>query len=251
MNIEFIGLGTIAECVATDLAKAGYELIVSRRSEARSAALATAFGVSVAENQEVAEACDLVFIGTTAEAAPGALGPVKFRAGQRVISLMVGIEPEDLAGLVAPATVEAMMIPFPAIAEGCSPVLVWPKSQVLNDIFEARHQLIPMQSRAAMGDFLAAQAVLSPTLKMLGTASAWLGERSGDGHGAEQFLRLLVGGALMDPPMDREGLIAGLLSALDTPGGLNQQLRQHMENAGTYEVLIQGLDSLSQRMKGG
>ena len=54
----------------------------------------------------------------------------------------------------------------------------------------------------------------------------------------ELFLRVLVGSSLMTNE------ITPLLQALNTPGGYNARLREHMDAAGVPEALIKGLNSL-------
>ncbi|MGR3699934.1 MAG: pyrroline-5-carboxylate reductase, partial [Roseovarius sp.] len=80
-----------------------------------------------------------------------------------------------------------------------------------------------------------AQAVLSPAVQMVGVAAEWLGGETAQG---EAFLRHLVGSSLMS------GECQSMLAALDTAGGYNQRLRQHMEAAGMREALRDGLDRL-------
>ena len=71
----------------------------------------------------VLDAAEVVFLGLMAETAPGILQGLQFRAGQKVVSFMAGLPLEALAPLVAPAEAVAIMLPFPGIAQGGSPVL--------------------------------------------------------------------------------------------------------------------------------
>ena len=89
-----------------------------------------------------------------------------------------------------------------------------------------------------MAAYLCAQAVLSPIARMVADAADWLGERAPDKAQGEAFLRQLVvsslGGTACEP----------LIEALNTPGGYNQRLRLHMEQAGMRTALADGLDEL-------
>jgi pyrroline-5-carboxylate reductase len=73
---------------------------------------------------------------------------------------------------------------------------------------------------------------------MVGDAADWLGERVADPAQGEAFLRMLVATSLA------EAGCADLIEALNTPGGYNQRLRLHMEDAGITGDLMSGLNDL-------
>ena len=249
MKLGFLGFGSIASAVAQGCVADGREILISARSTARSTAFAARHStVTVHDMQVIVDQADVLFLGMTADAAMGALQPLTFRKGQKVVSFMVGIETDQIVQLIAPARFEAVMIPFPSIADGNSPVLAFPQSDVIDRLFGASNTVVAVKDQSALNDFLAAQAVLSPSIKLLATAVDWLAARTGDAHGAEQFLRLLVGGSLMAKPMDTENVFPDLLQALNTPGGLNRQLREQMEAEGAFQSAQRGLDALAERL---
>ena len=249
MKIGIIGTGTIASAVVQGIAADGHTILVSPRNADRARALAGAYqNVAVApSNQAVADDCDVVFIGTTADVAPGALLQVKFRQGQQVISLMAGITLDEVGALVQPADAVAQLIPFPAIAQGNSPLLVCPTSQTVRDLFGRSNTLFETDDPAMLAAYLSAQAVLSPVVRMLADTADWLTVRTGNAADAERFLRLLVGGGLMAQPMTRSDVLNSMLADLSTPGGLNDTLREIMETAGAYEALRDGINELATR----
>lgn len=242
MRIGVIGTGTIASAVVEGIAGDGHVITVSRRSAARSAALAARYDcVEAAENQTVVDRSDVVLLGLMAEHAEAVLSAIRFREGQRVISLMAGVTLEAVAALVAPARAEAIMIPFPGISQGGSPVLVRGGGALVRDLFGAHNTVFEIDSDAALEAFMCAQAVLSPAVKMVDTAAEWMAEAGTDRALAEAFLRLLVGSSLIGSET------GAMLAALDTPGGYNQRLRRHMVDAGMDSDLRAGLDKLAQK----
>lgn len=111
MRIGILGLGTIATALVKGIADDDHILTVSRRNAENAADLCGTFAnVSVADNQEVVDNSDALFIGLTDNVYRDALSALRFRADQMVISLMAGPE---MAELVAPATLSARMIPLP------------------------------------------------------------------------------------------------------------------------------------------
>ena len=238
MRIGVIGTGTIATAVVRGIAPDGHQITVSTRSAANARALAEGFdNVTIADNQAVLDASDVVLIGTTGAQADAALEPLSFRPDHIVISLMADLPLDHVARLVAPAENPTMLIPFPVIATGGSPVFSCPPSPTVQALVGARNLVIPFDDPAQMAPFMAAQATLSPALKLVATAGDWLAEHTGDPTQAEAFLVALIANSMKGAPL------AETLAALDTPGGYNQRLRDHMEPG--YQRLRDGLDKLT------
>lgn len=237
MKIGVIGCGTIASAVVEGLAGQGHVIRVSPRSKARSEALAQRFDeVEIATNQDVLDASDVIFLGLMAEHAPDVLSDLRFRPDHQVISLMAGADLQKIQKLASPAGNSMIMIPFPNIARGNSPILVQGDDTLITQLFAPRNQIFPAASAEEMQACLAAQAVLSPALKLVNAAENWLDTVSPGT--AQGFLRHLVASNLEDDT-------GVTLKALDTPGGYNQRLRDHMEAAGMSAALRRGLDDLT------
>lgn len=240
MKIGVLGLGAIATALVEGLAGDKHEIVVSARSHANSRRLSAQFkNVTVVENQKVLDASDIVFLGTTGEAAPGTMEALHFREGHQVVSLMGDLSFTATADLVAPATMAARMIPFPVIAAGGSPILSFGDNDLIDDLFGGRNTVFRMSTEAELTSYLCAQAVLSPAVTIVNEAAEWLATHgAAEQDAAEAFLRLLVGRNLLQSPC------AELLRALDTPGGYNQRLRRKMLEGGLDKRLRDGLDSL-------
>ena len=163
--------------------------------------------------------------------------------------VVVGITFAELNEWVAPAQEVGTFIPYPFIAQGASPLLVYPQSDTLEALFGKRNHLITLNSEADLNSYLAAQAVLSPTVKLLHETAQWLTTRTGDGLSAEKFLRILIGNYLTATPLDQPDTLPAMLRDLSTEGGLNAQLRDHFTDQGVYETLEEGLNKLEKRFE--
>lgn len=239
MRIGVLGTGTIASAVVRGITEDGHQITVSRRSAARSEALAREYeAVRVADNQEVVDQSDVIFLGLMAGVAQETLGAVTFRSGQRVISFMADVTLEEVGEMVNPAEAAAIMMPFPGIAEGGSPIMMQGDQSLVEEIFGARNTVFALKDDAEMQAYICAQAVLSPVAAMVGQAADWLGQRVDDRAQGEAFLRMLVASSLAETGCE------DLVEALNTPGGYNQRLRLHMEEQGVGAMLVSGLDRL-------
>lgn len=239
MRIGVIGCGTIASAAVRGIADDGHKITVSNRSRRHAQDLAASYSnVSIADNQSVVDASDVIFLGLMAEAAPDVLKPLHFREDQQVVTFMAGASLEDANMMVQPARAVAIMMPFPGIAQGGTPIMMMGDAALVEEIFGARNKVFPLKDKDEMAAYLCAQAVLSPVTRMVGDAAEWLGQQASDQSQGEAFLRLLVTSGLSDTQC------GDLIEALNTPGGYNQRLRLHMEAHGMREDIRTGLDDL-------
>ncbi|WP_299616432.1 NAD(P)-binding domain-containing protein [uncultured Tateyamaria sp.] len=240
MQIGVIGCGVIAASVVNGIAADGPHIVVSERSTRYSKELSGRFSnVSVADNQGVVDASDVIFLGLMADASKDILARLRFRDGQRVITFMAGASLEEVNEMVRPAHAVALVIPFPGIAVGRSPVLMQGEDALVRDIFGRSNTVYPVNNAAEMAAYLSAQAVLSPVARLVGDAADWMQGKVQDTKQGEGFLRHLVSSSLENADC------AALIDALNTEGGFNQRLRQHMEKAGIRTDLKTGLDGLT------
>lgn len=240
MRIGVIGCGTIARAAVEGIVHDEHEITVSERSAHHSTSLAAAYeNIRIADNQGVVDASDVLFLGLMAEVAPDVLGSLTFREGQIAITFMAGASLAEVDALVRPARATAIMMPFPGIAQGGSPVMMYGDAEIVTEIFGNRNRIFPVQDANEMFAYLCAQAVLSPVAHMVNDAADWLGDRVSDKDQGEAFLRELVASSLSATAC------APLIEALNTPGGYNQRLRLHMKEEGMTTALKNGLTKMA------
>ena len=239
MRIGVIGTGTIASAVIRGIAGDGHQIAICERSAHHAQALAEEFNnVCVASNQEVLDQSNVILVALMADAAPGILHGLSFRADQQVISLMGGVSLETVAAMVAPARAMAVMLPFPGIAAGGSPVLVQGNGDLVRALVAPANTVYMIENDAEMAAYISAQAVLSPVARLVEDTTAWLATRVADPERGDAFLRHLVTSSLANTQA------RSVVEALNTPGGFNQRLRQTLENSGMRDALRSGLDQL-------
>lgn len=250
MKLGFLGFGTIANAVARGIAQDGHDISVSERSAGLSSAFVRDVPNSqIRSNSDLVRAADVVFIGLLPDQLPDVLQGLPFRQGQTVVSFAAGVSRAAITPWVAPARVEAIMIPFPRIATGGSPILTVPHSDLLEQLFGARNTLFAASDETGLAPYMAAQAMLLPIAQMAGDGARWLSDETGDPAKAETFLRSLITSSLSAAPMDQQGALEKLQNDLSTPGGFNAQMRDHLSETGTFRALASGLDALKDRQK--
>jgi pyrroline-5-carboxylate reductase len=252
MQIGFIGTGRITRRLVAGAAGHGHSLVVTRRNETVSAELAAAHGeVEVVESaQEVADRCDTVFLCMPVEVARETLPDVGFRAGQSVISVMVGFTLDELRAVASPAGDLAITVPMPSIAHGGCPLPVFPQADALEAIYGDRNPVIPLANEAALQRFFVITGTVLSVLQELRTMSDWLARQIGDPAAAERYVTTLYGGYLARLGSNADMSLDAAIEDLSIEDGLNATLRERLKASGHYEDLDSGLDALLERLKG-
>lgn len=239
MKIGFLGTGIIATAVVHGIAGDGHHICVSERNADKANHLAATYdNVMVATNQNVVDKSEVIFLGLMPEVAASILPSLSFKPGQIIISFIAALSLEQVGELVAPAQARALMLPFPNIAYGGSVIPMIGDQAIVETIFGAKNTLTVLKDQSEIDALLCAQAVLSPAAKLVQDAAIWLEQNGVDQGRGEPFLRMLVASNLTQTPASQ------LLAALNTPGGYNQRLRQHMDQEGVPTILAAGLDAL-------
>lgn len=248
-KIGFIGTGEIAAAQVQALSGQGHAILVSERNRTVAAELASAHSdVGIAPNQAVLDKSDIVILCLMAAMARQELPKLAFRPDHRIVSVMVDVGLAELGELCGPATSFTITIPLPFIARGDCPLPVYPDNGVLRELFGEKNPIIPLADEAAMNPHFAASAMCSVIFSQLRTASDWLSAHTGDAAGAEIYFASLIGGYLADTPKDGADRLGAALASLNTEGGLNQTLREHMRAAGANAALTAGLDGFTDRL---
>lgn len=247
-RVGFVGTGHIAAPMIRTLARAGHELLVSRRNTAMSSALEAAFpNVSAKDNQSVVDAADIVFLCVRPQHAPAVLEPLVFREGQKIVSVMAGVPMATLETQCAPASDICMTIPLGYIEAGGCPLAVFPSAEPLATLFGDANPVIPVTSEAALNSHFAVCAMVPGVLAMLETGAQWLTRHTGDADAAERYTTELVAGFLT--AMDRgAGRLGAEKNALATEGTLSLMMVDALESGGALDALTGAMDAISHRL---
>lgn len=242
MKLGVLGTGTIATAVVQGIAADGHDIRVSKRSAANAKMLAEHYdNVQIADNQDIINFADVILLGLMADHARDILPDLQFRPGQKVVSFMAEMDLEELNTLTDPAQASAIVLPFPSIAAGDSPLIMLGDRDLVESLFGVNNRVYALQSPEELTTYLAGQATLSVVARQVEQAAQWMGTYISDPKQADTFLRDLIGSSLRGCESS-----TALIKDLNTPGGYNQRLRQHMEATGMGEALHKGLDDLSQ-----
>lgn len=259
-SIGIIGVGTISAAIVRGFCSPGGpsptpSFVLSPRGAAKSKALAEAFPEAVriaVSNQEVVDAAECIVLGVLPKQAEQVLAGLKFREGQRVISLVSSLRLQRLRELVdVPGLDCARAVPLPAVAKRRGTSTVMPPRPFARAIFSVLGTCIAVEDEGHLMRMQVATAIMGDFYKRQLTLSHWL---AGGGIPEAQAAEL-VGGIYATVAADGTGKPGSKtfeeLVAEQTPGGLNEQLLKEQEADGSYEAMRHSLDGILHRLRTG
>lgn len=249
-RVGFIGTGHIAAPMVRFLAERGHEVTVSVRNETTAAQLARSHAVKVAENQDVLDASDIVFLCLRPHVADAVLAQLRFRKDQQIVSVMAGVPLARLQKECAPATDITLTIPLGYLEQGGCPLPACPRAASLAALFEPENTVIEVPDETAFNMHFAVCAFVPGVLDLIATASEWLAEQTGDADQAARYTKALLTGFLTQLPDGGAETVARERDALATEGTLSLQMTQGLREAGTHDALLATLSAIGDRLEG-
>lgn len=254
LKLGFIGTGGITEALITGMLNqnsfAG-DVLVSRRTEARSSKLAAQFShvTVVADNQAIVDATDWVFISVLPSQTESLLRDLRFREEQTVISMVAGRPLESLRSLVAPATNVFRIIPMPPIELGLGPIVITPPDETLCELFGKFGTAVPVKDEDQFSVFSASSAIMAAYFEWTAAQARWIEAQGVPKEQASVYATSLIRAlAEMTMHVDADGLQAMSRECL-TAGGLNEQVLNESIEENWFEQMDQRLDRIAQRLE--
>jgi pyrroline-5-carboxylate reductase len=255
MRLGFVGCGTITAAIVTGLKLAGRgePVAVSPRNAEVAAGLARRFAnVQVAaSNQEVLDACDVVVLAVRPQILSAVLPELCFRPDHQVISLVPVTTLAYLRAATAPASTVTRAVPMPMVARRQGPTALYPATPVARMLFDALGWTIELSDETRFDAFTAATALMATYFRFADTAAKWMSEQGVPPDQADRYVRQLLSGLAGSAMASPDRSLGELIDEHETRGGLNEQVRTHLEAKGSFTELARALDAVKARLTGG
>lgn len=230
---------------------AGREILVSPRGAATAADLASRFeGGQVAEsNQSVIDRSDTVILSIRPQIAEEVIRALRFRPGQKVISLIAATGIDSLRewiGLDLPIT-RAIPLPFVAARRGVTPI--FPPDQETAEFFDQLGTAVPCHAIEEFDLLAVASALMGSYFGLLETVQGWLSTQGLPDAASRPYLAGLFAG-LGAAAESRQTEFAALREELSTKGGLNEQVFRVFVEKGGADALTTALSDVLARVRG-
>lgn len=255
MNVGFIGVGTITEAVVTGLCEAevaGLSILLSPRSIDRSRRLSERYAAVevAADNQQVVDRSELVFLAVRPQDAGEVLGALGFRRDLKVVSFVATISSAEIQRQVRPARFIGRVAPVPPAARRTGPIALCPPNRELADFLDPIGTVIEVSDEAQLDAFFSVSALMAPYFELLESVSSWLRAQGVDPVEADRYTGALFRGIAQKSTQPKGEGFADLVEEHATRAGINEQLRRELIAAGLYERIQAGLDLIQARMQG-
>jgi|GEM_PF-957991 len=249
LRLGFIGTGSLVEAVIGSLQRGAsrqHRFYVSPRSQTRSASLAAGYAnvERASSNAEVVERSDILFLGMRPQQLDDALVGLRFSPDQVIVSFLANTPRSLIASKVSPATHICRVMPTNAVKYRRGPVVMYPRDEVVEDIFRELGDLIVVDRESDLTAVSQASAVMSSHFKLQNTVVEWLLSRGVAQSTAAAYVRSMFRGfaeLTAETSRARELLIP---EDYETKGGLNERGRRYLEEAGWFEHLTRTLDAI-------
>ena len=250
--VGFIGVGAIAAAIVTAVLDrpepAAVEVLLSPRSAARSETLAARFPQArvLPNNQAVVDGSDIVMIAVLPDQVAETCAALEFRPDQIIVGVAAAWPPAQLRPLVAPAETVGQLIPLPMIALGVGPVVLYPRIPVVETLLDGCGNIVVLEREEQVGVLSAGSSIMSSFFAFQNAAIDWIASHGFDraqaaGYVTSQLHGLATESIAMDPSE-----LADAVVEHETPGGLNEQVRVTLTDAGMFAALAGELKKLYQ-----
>lgn len=253
-KIGFIGTGAITDAMVRGLLRepvAVPHVMVSRRGADISAKLAADFPQVIVsdDNQSIIDGCDTVILAIRPQIAEEVIRPLRFRQGQKIISVVAGTSRQALLEWIDTDVRLAQAIPLPFVARRKGVTAIYPPDKDTAAIFNVLGNAVECETKAEYDLLAAASALMATYFGIMQQTTAWLAENGlpeekGRAYIAPLFASLsevaLHAGSNTDfIEMSRE---------FATKGGLNEQVLRDFDGNGGSAALKQALSRVLERI---
>lgn len=246
-----LGVGAIGAAIVTGLCENvddAPQVLLSPRNAGIAAGLTQRFATVdvAADNQAVVDGAPVVLVCVRPQVAQTVLAELRFPADRVVISAMAGVPVTTLQRLVAPATDVARVIPLPSVArrDGITPV--HPPNAAATALFDRLGQTAELADVKAFEAFSASTATIAAHFAYLNTIAAWLESQQIPASAATRYVASMFAG-LAEATRSGERF-EQLAREHATPGGINEQFLNELEQGGTFERVSLGLRRVLDRL---
>jgi len=247
--IGFIGTGEIASAMVNGITNQGHKIYVSERGVKYASKLALLNDVQITNNQELIDKSDIIILCLLKNTAEKVLPKLNFKKDKKIISVMVDVSFYDLATLCNPAQEIEITIPLPFIAGGNCPLPCYPTGTIVSELFSKKNRIFVVNSERGLNAHFAVTAMSSVFLSQVKISSKWLSQFTQDKDSSEAYILEMLGEYLCSISKSNSIDLNGAIDTLNTSGGLNQTLRNHMEKSDISNNLLVGLNDFRERLK--
>lgn len=252
MKLGIIGVGHLAGYLVKGLRRGGFAGAISlsprNREKAEGLALEAKCRV-LADNQDVVDAAEVVFLTVPAAKAEEVLQALTFRPQHLVISACAGQARAKLQRHAAPARLVTAM-PVSAAEIGRSPTLLYPGDPEAEEILEPLGPLLVMTSEALFTAASANAAVYVWIIDLIGQLTASNQAAGLDAAEARRLVALMVEAAASVALAEPDKPLHEIIDALSSKGGISEKGLSILKERDAQASWAEAFDAVLDRLTG-
>lgn len=255
LKIGFIGTGAITDAMVRGLLTkpvAVPHVVVSQRSTDISAALAADFPQVLvsSDNQAIVDGCDTVVLAIRPQIAEEVIRPLRFRDGQRVVSVIAATARETLLDWIGTDVGLSQAIPLPFVAHRTGVTAVYPPDAGTAALFNVLGNAVECETKAEYDLLAAASALMATYLGIMHRTTEWLAEKGLPEEKGRAYLAPLFAGLAETAARSASDVdFIEISRDFATKGGLNEQVFHDFDGKGGTDALRQALDRVLARIQ--
>lgn len=253
-KIGFIGTGAITDAMVRGLLlkpAAVPHVMVSARNADISARLAADFlqVIVTGDNQAIIDGCHTVVLAIRPQIAEDVIRPLRFRKGQKVISVVAATSREALFNWIGADVSLTQAIPLPFVARRRGVTAVYPPDADTSAIFNSLGNAVECETKAEYDLLAAASTLMATYFGIMQHTTEWLAENGlPEEKGRAYLAPLFAGLSEVAQLADKDTSFLDLSGEFATKGGLNEQVLQDFDRNGGSNALKGALSRVFERI---
>ncbi|MCC9620974.1 NAD(P)-binding domain-containing protein [Thalassospira sp. MA62] len=254
MKLGFIGTGAISDAVIRGLMTTDYpvdEIIVSRRSDAVSAKLASDFAkVSIKDdNQAIIDHADMIFLAVLPQITKDVLTGLAVPSDKQIVSLIATVTIDNLKTWLDTDARIDRAIPLPSVEHHACVTAIYPGATDAAGLFEKLGGAVVTDSIDAFDGYAVGSALMATYFTVLESAAQWMVKNGSDYDDTRRYLTALFSGLAGNTEKSAPKSFADLVDGHATPGGLNEQVAKTFVRENGTAAIHAALDDVFARIK--
>ncbi len=253
MKLGFIGTGIITSSVVSGFCQAGIEdltVTVSPRNKDRAAALRARFPENVrvaADNQEVVDSSDWIFIATLPKATEEIISGIKVPAEKKVISLVPTLSLSRAEEILGKREILCDVLPVTTAENRFGPVVCYPPVPEASELLGYIGAVVEAENPQQMAAFRTITGLMSAYYLLLTKIIDWAVESGVDEPSARRYVTEFT--AALSKKASTYPAPLEELAREYTPGGLNWTCLTNMEEKDAYTPWLEKLSPILEKVK--
>jgi len=258
LTYGFVGVGTMSSAMVRGICTLPVPpcsaVVLSPRGTAKSAALKGEFPALItiaADNQEVVDKADIIFIGVLPAHAEEVCRALKFSERHTVVSLVSTASMSLLHEVCSPVPHASIVraIPLPPVAKHRGATVMTPPHAVISALFGSLGTVVPVESETVMKKMLPVSALMGQFYAQQRATQQWLQAEGVDADSAAKWTGAVFHCISYDSA-NANGHTFNELVEEQTTGGINEQVVKEFTESGVYDALSDTLDGILARVEG-